>query len=1336
MASAPLVKNGISYITAKAAAPGAGISADYITKLCRKGEVNAVVVGTTWYVDEASLAEFVARKEAAKKVRAELNARQLKEAARRAQTAKSEADARQRVPLSSERQHIENQRRRAAAFAGRVSRRNPAYVFALATLVLLATMSVGTFALSTLKQQSQLVVAAAATLPTPIQHAINRASMGVFNFVCPLFSACDATGLAQNQTQPLATSQALPAPNAATTSHEPDSAWDVGDARPLAVIERVVERTETIIQGATSGITGDLLDARLAALETYLAVRIDQVAYQGDRQAENLADSFADGIGGSGFADVDISDSTWTGGSILNTAILNSSVAATSLSASILCISDECRSAWPTDTSFSTTSADYWETQQAPRNIGFSTTSADHWKIARDFFSTSSASYFASVGLAFSTTSADAWQTERNFFATTSVDYWRSVTDLFSTTSTNALVHSSTTIAKTYAANAFTSLQTFQNASATAISASYASSTQGIFGILSVGTLSGFLKATAGAIATAAIDLASDVTGILSVARGGTGWATVEAGSLLYGNGSSPLATTTVGTSGQVLALVGNVPTWVATSTLVTISGTLDVGKGGTGATSFGYGLVLSPGGASALTNIATSSLGLLTTNVAEGSNLYYTDGRVQTYLGTLEKGFFFSTTSADYYAHSSSTIPKLYSSNAWTGNNSFSTLTLGSLNGPLHANAGVVAATTSIGVLYGGTGLASTPSYGQLLVGNSSGGYTLTATSSLGLGGGSSDTGNVPAGTIAAFASTTCPSGWTEYQPARGRFLRGIDNGAGNDPAGTRAPGNVQEDAFQGHWHNGRSGYGGGGDSTRWSREGSSGNTSNSNSAVREPTSDGVNGTPRTDVETRPKNVAVLFCEATGSSALQNGTIASGTSGQIPFYAANGTALAATSSLFMAASGNVGIGTTTPTAKLHVSGSNAVAAITRADGTRFAALGDTGATDDGGLFLYNSSGSLQSVIRAQNDSYIQGGNLGIGTTTPPAKLSVWGDMEIGAGNTANLRAYNTSRNSNGFLTLYDGSNGNITLGTTFSTGDVILSPGASGKVGIASSSPWKTLSVVGTMSVNGLTLNTGAASASLCLSSSNEVTRNTDNESCITSSARYKHDIQSLIGTTTLETLLALRPVSFEYNGTRGVRYGLIAEEVNSIDPTLVGYDDQGMPNSVRYTSIVPLLVRALQDLANIAGQFKENLVAWLGNATNGITDLFAKNLYATNVAADRITANQELCVGQTCITEAQFMAVFDQTAAATTPASAPPMSSNDNDLPVHDPEQGPSHGASASTSPSGSTESEHARHANGTSDQAANDNTPPPAEASTGDQSPASAANDNPPAQQAVAI
>jgi hypothetical protein len=40
------------------------------------------------------------------------------------------------------------------------------------------------------------------------------------------------------------------------------------------------------------------------------------------------------------------------------------------------------------------------------------------------------------------------------------------------------------------------------------------------------------------------------------------------------------------------------------------------------------------------------------------------------------------------------------------------------------------------LGVTNGGTGTSTAPAYGQVLVGNASGGYTLTATSSLGISG------------------------------------------------------------------------------------------------------------------------------------------------------------------------------------------------------------------------------------------------------------------------------------------------------------------------------------------------------------------------------------------------------------------------------------------------------------------------------------------------------------------------------------------------------------------------------------------------------------------------
>jgi hypothetical protein len=56
------------------------------------------------------------------------------------------------------------------------------------------------------------------------------------------------------------------------------------------------------------------------------------------------------------------------------------------------------------------------------------------------------------------------------------------------------------------------------------------------------------------------------------------------------------------------------------------------------------------------------------------------------------------------------------------------------------------------------------------------------------------------PAHAVLAFNLTTCPAGWDEYAPARGRFVRGIDTTASKstDPDGQRQPGATQEDAIR----------------------------------------------------------------------------------------------------------------------------------------------------------------------------------------------------------------------------------------------------------------------------------------------------------------------------------------------------------------------------------------------------------------------------------------------------------------------------------------------------------------------------------------------------------
>ena len=77
-------------------------------------------------------------------------------------------------------------------------------------------------------------------------------------------------------------------------------------------------------------------------------------------------------------------------------------------------------------------------------------------------------------------------------------------------------------------------------------------------------------------------------------------------------------------------------------------------------------------------------------------------------------------------------------------------------------------------------------------------------------------------------------------------------------------------------------------------------------------------------------------------------------------------------------------------------------------------------------------------------------------------------------------------------------------------------------------------------------------------------------------SSRRYKHDIKPMDKAS--EMLYALKPVSFRYNkeydDTQTLAFGLIAEEVAEVYPDLVGRNEKGEPESVRYQQINAIML------------------------------------------------------------------------------------------------------------------------------------------------------------------
>ena len=299
----------------------------------------------------------------------------------------------------------------------------------------------------------------------------------------------------------------------------------------------------------------------------------------------------------------------------------------------------------------------------------------------------------------------------------------------------------------------------------------------------------------------------------------------------------------------------------------------------------------------------------------------------------------------------------------------------------------------------------------------------------------------NLINGAIAAFASASCPTGWTEYTTARGAFLRGIDNGAGLDPSGTRTAGNYEADTFASHTHTvtdpGHAhgitdpghyhvlpniGYRGNSANSSGSSYPTTGANTNTNSAytgisVNSATT-GITGTNSTgSTETRPKNIAVIFCQYNGTgasmaaialSSLSGVNISSPTAGQFLGY--NGTAWVNTAGLTVLNTGSVGIGTTSPQVGLDV---NAAAEIGSYSG------------DVHGFFGYDSgSGSFSIEAHNQANSTKKsiilnawGGNVGIGTTGPGYTLDVNGAIHSNNNIYANYVSLNASSVGNVLLT-------------------------------------------------------------------------------------------------------------------------------------------------------------------------------------------------------------------------------------------------------------------------------------------------------------------------------
>lgn len=300
-------------------------------------------------------------------------------------------------------------------------------------------------------------------------------------------------------------------------------------------------------------------------------------------------------------------------------------------------------------------------------------------------------------------------------------------------------------------------------------------------------------------------------------------------------------------------------------------------------------------------------------------------------------------------------------------------------------------------------------------------------------------------------------------------------------------------------------------------------------------------------------------------------------------FGASNGIVLRETS-------GNVGVGTTTPSQKLHVSGGALVSSLA-GSGNR--------------MVIANASGVLSTqAIPSGAD------NLGNHTATVNIRLNgKWlsndgGDEGIAVDNSGNVTCkYNLSLTS-GSISV---SNGHLNI------------PSGRANIGTTSDA-FHTLNVFGPTKLNGhvgIGGDSGSGSDKLMVHGDISCTGSgTSSGGWITSDKRYKKEIAGIPNA--LEKVLKLKGVTYDLRQeefpdmdfTYGQRVGYIAQELIEVFPQAVRLKSDGY-YAVSYESIIPLLSEALKEQSVLLNLYENELselrliVDGLTSDTNGVDKL-----------------------------------------------------------------------------------------------------------------------------------
>src|SRR2546423_537542 len=327
------------------------------------------------------------------------------------------------------------------------------------------------------------------------------------------------------------------------------------------------------------------------------------------------------------------------------------------------------------------------------------------------------------------------------------------------------------------------------------------------------------------------------------------------------------------------------------------------------------------------------------------------------------------------------------------------------------------------------------------------------------------------------------------------------------------------------------------------------------------------------TSVAPFPSNDWQLTANDSASGGANKFSIDDVTGAKTPFTVIAG---APTNSMFVASTGRLGLRTSTPALDLHIATSNTPAhRLEQNSSGGFTAQTWDIAGNEANFFVRDVTGGSRLPFRIRPGAPTSSvdiaatGNVGIGTASPSARLNVQSTSAFNSNTNVAAKISDSATPAKAVHLGYDaaidaGYIQAIQEGVTFK--NLVLNAN-SGNVGIGLTTPTAQFHTTGSVTFGGIT----GCSGGLQTGGGGQV-------SCLVSSRQFKNIVGELPSNVALANVMALRPQTGSYKDTPDVpEHWLIAEEVATVDPALVGLND-GKPYVVKTQNVVADLVAVVQ--------------------------------------------------------------------------------------------------------------------------------------------------------------